>query len=87
DLPLIRADPAQLERVFVNLLENAWRHSAGQPVSVRARVVGGRLAVRIVDQGSGIPPAVQRRVFEPFYRLDDDADGHPGSGLGLAIAK
>lgn len=87
DLPLIRADPAQLERVFVNLLENAWRHSAGQPVSVRARVVGGRLAVRIVDQGSGIPPAAQRRVFEPFYRLDGDDDGHPGSGLGLAIAK
>jgi two-component system, OmpR family, sensor histidine kinase KdpD len=88
DLPLVRADPAQLERVFANLMENARRFSAGQPVSVRARVVGSRLVVRIVDQGPGIPPAVQRRVFDPFWRGHDDRrDGHTGSGLGLAIAK
>ncbi len=86
-LPLVRADPAQLERVFVNLLENAQRHSDGKAVSARARVVGGRLVVRIVDQGPGIPPAAQRRVFEPFFRVEGDADGHTGSGLGLAIAK
>ncbi len=88
DLPLVRADPAQLERVFANLMENARRFSAGEPVSVRARVVGSRLVVRIVDQGPGIPPAVQRRVFDPFWRgTDDRRDGHTGSGLGLAIAK
>lgn len=86
-LPLVRADPAQLERVFVNLLENASRHSAGKPVSVRARVVGGRLVVRVVDQGSGIPAAAQQRVFEPFYRVEEDDRQHAGSGLGLAIAK
>jgi len=90
DLPLVRADPAQLERVFANLLENARRFSAGQPVSVRARVVGARLVVRVVDQGPGIPPAVQRRVFDPFWRGTDhhrEGQAHTGSGLGLAIAK
>jgi two-component system sensor histidine kinase KdpD len=90
DLPLVRADPAQLERVFANLLENARRFSAGEPVSVRARVVGGRLVVRVVDQGPGIPPAVQRRVFDPFWRGTDhqrEGQAHTGSGLGLAIAK
>ena len=45
DLPMVRADSAQLERAFVNVLENARRHSGGHPVSVRARAVrtvGGR---------------------------------------------
>jgi two-component system, OmpR family, sensor histidine kinase KdpD len=93
DLPLVRADSAQLERAFVNVLENARRHSAGHPVSVRARAVrplageGGRLIVRVVDRGPGIPPAQLERVFEPFYRAGTAQSGHRGSGLGLAIAR
>jgi two-component system sensor histidine kinase KdpD len=93
DLPLIRADSAQLERAFVNVLENARRHSAGHPVSVRARAVrplageGGKLIVRVVDRGPGIPPAQLERVFEPFYRAGTAQTGHRGSGLGLAIAR
>lgn len=93
DLPLVRADSAQLERAIVNVLENARRHSKGHPVSVRARAVrplageGGRLIVRIVDRGPGIPPAQLERVFEPFYRAGTAGTGHRGSGLGLAIAR
>jgi len=93
DLPLVRADSAQLERAFVNVLENARRHSGGHPVSVRARAVrtlageGGRLIVRVVDRGPGIPPAQLERVFEPFYRAGTAQGGHRGSGLGLAIAR
>jgi two-component system, OmpR family, sensor histidine kinase KdpD len=93
DLPLVRADSAQLERAFVNVLENARRHSAGHPVSVRARAVrplageGGKLIVRVVDRGPGIPPAQLERVFEPFYRAGTAQGGHRGSGLGLAIAR
>ena len=68
DLPLVRADAAQLERAFANLFENGVRYSGGHPVSVRARVTGGRLLVRVVDRGPGIPPAQRDRVFEPFYR-------------------
>jgi two-component system sensor histidine kinase KdpD len=93
DLPLVRADSAQLERAFVNVLENARRHSGGHPVSVRARAVrthgGGndRVIVRIVDRGPGIPPLQLERVFEPFYRAGTASGGHRGSGLGLAIAR
>ncbi len=87
DLPLVIADPAQLERAFVNVLENARRHSGGHPVSVRARAVRGRVIVRIVDRGPGIPPAQLERVFEPFYRAGTAKGGRRGSGLGLAIAR
>jgi two-component system sensor histidine kinase KdpD len=87
DLPEVRADAAQLERAFANLLENAFRHSGGHPVSVRARDVGGRILVRVVDRGPGIPQAQQERVFEPFYRSGTDRTGHRGAGLGLAIVR
>lgn len=91
ELPLVRVDPVQMERAFVNVLENARRHSGGHPVSVRARAVRGRagerVIVRIVDRGPGIPPAQLERVFEPFYRAGTAAGGHRGSGLGLAIAR
>jgi two-component system sensor histidine kinase KdpD len=93
DLPLVQADPTQLERAFVNVLENARRHSGGHPVSVRARAVrtmtgeGDRLIVRVVDRGPGIPPAQLERVFEPFYRAGTSRGGRRGSGLGLAIAR
>lgn len=92
-MPLVRADSTQLERAFVNVLENARRHSGGYPVSVRARAVrthGGendRVIVRVVDRGPGIPPAQLERVFEPFYRAGTAQGGHRGSGLGLAIAR
>jgi two-component system sensor histidine kinase KdpD len=87
DIPLVRADAAQLERAFANLLENSARHAGGHPVSVRARPVGHRVLVRIVDRGPGIPPTQLERVFEPFYRSGNDRTGHRGSGLGLAIAR
>jgi len=93
DLPLVRADSTQLERAFVNVLENARRHSGGHPVSVRARAVrtlageGDRLIVRVVDRGPGIPPAQLERVFEPFYSAGTARGGRRGSGLGLAIAR
>jgi len=99
DLPPVRVDSVQMERAFVNVLENARRHSGGHPVSVRARAVRGlggvaghrpageRVIVRVVDRGPGIPPAQLERVFEPFYRAGSAAGGHRGSGLGLAIAR
>jgi two-component system sensor histidine kinase KdpD len=83
EIPLIRADAAQLERAFYNLIENALRYGAQRPVSIRARASGGRVLVRVVDQGPGIPRAEQERIFEPFHRA---AHGG-GSGLGLAIVR
>ncbi len=85
DLPPLRADAIQLERAFANLMENAIAHGGGQPVSVRARAVGPRLVVRVVDRGPGVPLGEQERIFTPFSR-GEGASG-TGSGLGLAIVR
>jgi two-component system, OmpR family, sensor histidine kinase KdpD len=88
ELGSVRADFVQVERALANLLENAARYSGGEPVTIRARTIGGRTVIRVVDRGPGIPVADQERIFEPFYRSPSEADdGHAGSGLGLAIAK
>ena len=80
----MRADAAQLERVFSNLIENAVRHSPpAPPVRVSAAEHGGRVTVRVVDRGRGIPAAQRARVFEPFFR----GRRGRGSGLGLAICR
>jgi K+-sensing histidine kinase KdpD len=86
DLPPLRADPAQLERAFANLLDNAVVHGGGEPVLVRSRLVGPRLVVRVVDRGPGIPHGEREQIFEPFYRAGEGGNG-TGSGLGLAIAR
>lgn len=83
EIPELVADPVQLERAFANLLVNAVRYGEGHQVLVRSREVGGRVVVRIVDQGPGIPEGERERIFEPFYRREG---GH-GSGLGLSIAR
>jgi two-component system sensor histidine kinase KdpD len=84
EIPAVVADPAQLERAFANLFENGVRHGGGRPVLVRSRETGGRLVVRVVDQGPGIPEQERGRIFEPFYRREGASQGF---GLGLAIAK
>ncbi len=83
ETPELVADSVQLERAFANLLVNAVRYGEGSQVLVRAREVGGRLVVRIVDQGPGIPEGERELIFEPFYRRE----GSQGSGLGLSIAR
>ncbi len=89
ELPALEADPAQLERAFANLLDNAVRHGGGQQVLVRSRQVGERLVIRVVDRGPGIPEPDRERIFEPFYRAGNGAGNGAGagSGLGLAIAR
>jgi K+-sensing histidine kinase KdpD len=84
EMPMLVADPVQLERAFANLFENAVRHGGGRPVLVRSRLTGGRLMVRVVDQGPGIPEPERELIFEPFYRREGSDRGF---GLGLAIAK
>jgi two-component system sensor histidine kinase KdpD len=85
-LPQLRADAVQLERAFTNLMENAIGHGGGEVVSVRARQVGPRVIVRVVDRGPGIRAAEQARIFEAFYR-GSGAGRATGSGLGLAIVR
>jgi two-component system sensor histidine kinase KdpD len=88
DVPEVRADAAQLERAFANLLENAGRYGGGLPIFVHARRAGPRVLVSVVDQGPGIDAAEQERIFEPFYRgRKAGSRSWTGSGLGLAIVK
>ena len=84
DLPLLRADAAQLERALANVLENAARFAGTEPVSVRGRLVGQDVLLRIKDRGPGVRREDLERIFEPFYRTGKN---HAGSGLGLAIAR
>jgi two-component system, OmpR family, sensor histidine kinase KdpD len=85
DIPLIRADAAQLERALANVAENACRHAGPGPVSVRVRSPGPRVLIRVSDSGPGIPQDELERIFEPFHRVPGDAGA--GSGLGLAITR
>jgi two-component system, OmpR family, sensor histidine kinase KdpD len=92
DLPEVRADAAQLERAFANLLENAGRYGGTAPIVVHARrgagPAGEGVLVSVTDQGPGIDAAEQERIFEPFYRgRNARARAGTGSGLGLAIVK
>jgi two-component system sensor histidine kinase KdpD len=86
DLPLVRADATQLERVFSNLIENAIKFSpADAPVEIRGGVGPAFVTVRFIDHGRGIPLDHRTNIFEPFFRGRGGSTG--GSGLGLAICR
>jgi len=86
-LPEINVDPAILERVIVNLTENALRYSpAGKPPLLSASALGGRVELRVIDRGPGIPEENRDRMFVPFQRLGD-TDNTTGVGLGLALSR
>jgi two-component system sensor histidine kinase KdpD len=87
DLPAVTADPVLLQRVLVNVLANADRHS---PPDTRVRIttsrLGGTAEIRIVDHGAGIEPERREDMFAPFQRLGD-TDNTTGLGLGLALSR
>ena len=87
DLRPVLADSGLLQRVVVNLLANAVRHSpAGERVRIAASSFRGRTELRVVDRGPGIPAERRDEVFTPFQRLGD-TDNETGLGLGLALSK
>jgi two-component system sensor histidine kinase KdpD len=86
ECPAVRVDAAQLERVLVNLVENALGYSSpSDPVEVSAVVMGGEVVVSVVDHGPGLARDELESIFEPFWR--GSGAGDRGSGLGLAIAR
>ena len=86
-LPEARVDPAILERVIVNLTENALRYSSpSKPPLLTASALGDRVELRVVDRGPGIPEKEKDRIFVPFQRLGD-TDNTTGVGLGLALSR
>ena len=86
-LPEVMADPALMQRVIVNLASNALRYSPpGTPPLLTARARGGRVELRVIDRGPGIPRTERDRAFLPFQRLGDTG-ASPGVGLGLALSR
>ena len=87
DLRPVLADAVLLQRVIVNLLANAVRHSPqGERVRMAASTFRDQVELRVVDRGAGIPPDRRDEVFTPFQRLGD-TDNEAGLGLGLALSK
>ncbi|WTX00668.1 HAMP domain-containing histidine kinase [Streptomycetaceae bacterium NBC_01309] len=84
----LRVDPLRLRQVLDNLLANAALHtSSGTPVAITVSTTPLSAFVRITDQGPGIPPDDQTRIFDRFYRVDRARSRERGgSGLGLAVA-
>jgi signal transduction histidine kinase len=85
--PFVHADPAAIEQVIVNLLDNAVKYSNDAlEITVRARTDRGRATIEVQDRGIGIAQHDQPRIFERFYR-GADASQRRGFGLGLPIVR
>jgi signal transduction histidine kinase len=80
----IRINPDHLESALRNLIENALRHGAGQPVDLDVETRGERVVFRVRDRGPGISNGNRDRIFQRFFTTERDAGG---TGLGLAIAR
>jgi PAS domain S-box-containing protein len=82
------ADREKLGQILMNLLDNAVKFSPnGGTVTVEAHRRAGRVEVRVVDEGQGIPEDERERIFSKFHRADSAPRGQSGAGLGLFIAR
>jgi two-component system, OmpR family, sensor histidine kinase KdpD len=87
DLPLVKADAVLIERVLVNLLENASKYTPpGSTVTLSAEAIADRLNVTVADDGPGLPLGREEAVFQKFTRGERES-ATPGVGLGLAICR
>jgi PAS domain S-box-containing protein len=82
------ADRDKVRQILANLVDNAVKFSPqGGTVTVAARRTAGAVQVRVLDEGAGVPPGEQERIFRKFYRADTAAPTTGGTGLGLFIAR
>ena len=88
DLPLVLADPDQLERIVVNLLTNAAKYSPDDsPVVVSAATGEGEVIVSVRDNGQGIAPEARPHLFDRYFRAERARSAGEGLGLGLYIVR
>ncbi|MGF7146839.1 two-component system sensor histidine kinase KdpD [Sphingomonas zeicaulis] len=88
DMPLVRIDPQLFHHCLINLLDNAGRYAdPDTPVTIAARRDAQGIALSIIDEGPGIPPGKEAKLFETFTRLEGSDRAKGGTGLGLAIVK
>jgi signal transduction histidine kinase len=82
------ADREKVRQILANLVDNAVKFSPhGGTVTVAARKTADAVQVRVVDEGAGVPPGEQERIFRKFYRADVAGTYTGGTGLGLFIAR
>lgn len=90
DAECLRADPQALQQVFVNLLSNAIRYAKPDvmpQILIRAGIEGNDIVISVKDNGIGIKPEHQSKVFDRFYQIEMGAKRKPGgTGLGLVIS-
>jgi two-component system sensor histidine kinase KdpD len=87
ELPPVMVDPPIMERVITNVVANALRYSPeGSPPLLTASAGRGRVELRVIDRGPGVPQAGRDQIFVPFRRLGD-TEGTTGVGLGLTVAR
>jgi two-component system sensor histidine kinase KdpD len=87
DLPLVRIDALLIERVLVNLLENASKYTPpGSRITLAAEVIADQLSVSVSDNGPGLPAGREEAVFQKFTRGERES-ATPGVGLGLSICR
>jgi len=85
-MPLARLDFTLIQQALANLLLNAAVHTPpGSSIQIQARHEAGELIFAVADNGPGLKPELQTRIFDKFFRAPDAPAG--GSGLGLAIVK
>ncbi|MBI5049935.1 MAG: HAMP domain-containing histidine kinase [Nitrospirae bacterium] len=88
ECPYVKGDYRTLRKVFINLLDNAVKYSSeGREIFVSMRRMDRFLKVIIEDQGIGIDPRHKEKIFERFYRIENDVVSSKGIGLGLSIVK
>jgi two-component system sensor histidine kinase KdpD len=88
DLPMLELDAVLFEQVLFNLLDNAAKYApADTTISIRSLRDKDQVALQIIDEGEGIPPAELESVFDKFYRAQKGDHVRPGTGLGLAISR
>lgn len=85
DLPVVRADRSQVERVLANLVVNAVRYTKQGEIKISVQPRGNFVAVSVSDTGSGIPVEYLPHIFDKFVQVPGVATG--GAGLGLAISR
>ncbi len=89
DLPLVLADEARISQVLNNLLSNAVKYSPeGSTIRVDGCATSSEVVICVSDEGPGIPPEEQARIFDRFYRSPSAVQGgKPGTGLGLYLTR